>query len=341
MDSLLAPDPETSLFEHAAQREGVGSARSHLLREVLGLAPGSSRGEGAHPSNRDRSGPRSTLNNDGTALQVCTSVGERGDHLRLIVDPAAEADSPAERFDLALEAVHRTANASRDPGLALAVLERLDGVLPPREVAARCLGGRALWHATDFERRGLGIYATARFDAPSARWPRTRTWLEELGGGSTARAWNGFANGSRVASLGLEGSSPLNLRAKVYLRPNRAMELRELPDPRFRDPAMLAFLHHALGDLDVPPSALLLSFSVFVDGPRQGHPADIKLDLCAHCARRSSHDWRARIEALGSSLGIDTSRSILSPEVAELAFLGLGIDAEGRPRLNCYWKPLT
>lgn len=339
MGTLLESNPETRLFDLAAEGEGVGEARSRFHREVLGLGPGPEFEGGPLSSDPGAVQRRSTLNNDGTALQICTSHGARGRHVRIIVDPAADADPGAERFDRALEAVHRTANTCRDPGLALALLQRLPRILPPRDTAIHGLQGRALWHATDFGRRGLGVYTTARHGVPETRWTRTRGWLEELGAQEVTKAWDPLARTSRLASLGLEGSSADNLRAKVYMRSGRSVSLGELPDPRFRHPAMVSFLTHGLEGLEVPPSALLISFSVFTEGARRGRPADIKLDLCAHCARRSPSDWKARIDSLGADLGFETGDSVLDPDIAELAFLGLGIDSDGQPRLNSYWKP--
>ncbi len=292
---------------------------------------------------RDPAGWRSTLNNDGSPIQICLGLrpGAAAPTIRLIADPhSGGRDAPSRgrqsRHALAqLEEWHAPDMAS----LCTSVLEHMApsgcGIPYLRD------GGDA-WLAAGIGGRGVAIYATARWGDPASRWARALAWLVDLSpaAAQAAASLTDLAEHSTLISVGVEGSNAGDARAKFYWRPDGSAPLSGLGVSLLKHGALRAFLSDATEGMATPVSAIVGSVGVNI---ATGSLADVKLDLCGHCVPRSRTDWAQRIGGYAHRHGMTAPPfSALEPDAPiEIAFVGLGIDRDLQPRLNIYLKPVV
>jgi hypothetical protein len=283
---------------------------------------------------------RSTLNNDGSPLQVGVSLPRQGAHpaVRLIADPAAEPADGQRRWRraaLALEAV-LASNAPNLKPLCDSVVSRL---LPVEPAVRDSLPGGAIWLAADLSGRGMALYATARWGEEAERWLRAHRWLTELlpdasvAHDTVAR----LARHAVLVSVGVEGVTAGDARAKLYWRLTGASALLDLGVPLLDSAVLFGFLSEAVGDRRISRTAIVGSIGFRV---ASGRVSDAKLDVCGHCVPRSRPEWVRAIQRLIArhelaAPPVDVTALLGS---VELAFIGFGLDAERAPRLNVYLK---
>jgi hypothetical protein len=283
---------------------------------------------------------RSSLNNDGSPLQVSISLPGRDARpaVRVIADPAAEAADGQLRWHRA-SGVLSAVLASHAPDLEPLCKSVIERVLPAEPTARAALPGGAVWLAADLSGQGMALYATAKWGDGSQRWMRACRWLDEVLPASSAahEILDRLASRSVLISVGVEGATPSNARAKLYWRLDGTTALYDLGLPLFDSAAISEFLSEVIEDRRIPRAGIVGSIGFRV---ATGSISDVKLDVCGHCVRRNPTDWMQVIE-----------RSIARHELArlpvecptllestELAFIGFGLDAERTPRLNIYLK---
>ena len=283
---------------------------------------------------------RSTLNNDGSPLQVSVSLHARGSRpaVRLIADPAAEAADGPQRWHRA-GSVLSALLTSHAPGLKTLCNSLIERILPADPATRAALPSGAVWLAADLSGQGMALYATAKWENGLPRWIRTRHWLGEiLADYSAGHAMlDRLASRSTLVSVGVEGTDPGNARAKLYWRLDANVALRDLGIPLFDSAPTCEFLSEAIEDRRIPRAGIVGSIGFRV---ATGSVSDVKLDVCGHCVRRSSPDWMQMIARLIARHDL-AQLPVQCPtllETAELAFIGLGLDTERRPRLNLYLK---
>lgn len=290
---------------------------------------------------RDPAQWRSTLNNDGSPVQVCIGLRAGGaPSVRVIADPHIGAKDPASRSAQSRRALLRLAgwHAPDMAGLCSSVLAR---VAPSGCAIPYLRDGGDVWFAAGIGGCGTAIYATTRWGDPAARWTRAIAWLRDVSptaARSTAMLAE-LAAHTTLISVGVEGSAAGNARAKFYWRPNGSAPLAGLGIPLLTHEALPAFLADATEGMAVPASAIVGSVGVHL---ASGSIADVKLDLCGHCVSRSRIDWADRIDRYAQRHRLTgLPLAALDPEApVEIAFVGLGVDDDHRPRLNVYLKPI-
>jgi hypothetical protein len=322
----------------------VGSSLANLL-ELGARFAGSRPEEVAHLAEMMLGKPgngssHSSLNNDGSPLQVSISLPAMGARpsVRLIADPAAEPGDPEERWrraGLVLSAVL----ASHAPELQPLCNLVIRGVLPFDQNVRAALPGAGVWVATDLSGKGMALYATTKWGDFSQRWSRTRRWLAEVLPtlSEAHEILIRLASRSCVASIGVEGSTQANARIKVYWRLDKNAALYDLGMPIFDNVAIPEFLLDAIKDRRIPRTAIVGSVGFEL---ASGRLSDVKLDVCAHCVRRTGMDWMQMIQRCITRHGLPelSKKSPSMLAIAELAFIGIGLDAEQIPRLNIYLK---
>ncbi len=298
---------------------GVDPAAEGWLREVLGAEeqlPGCS-----------------TLNHDGAPVQVCCSVGAGGERRRLVVDPGYACADRWSRYHFGAATLLRLA----PPSLRDALTQLLERAGPAAPAELRRSPGGTLWLAGLPGQAGIAAYLDlGRAQDP---WSIAARWLEEALP-DPAPAQEAIAALRPVgvpASVALEGSTPDDLRAKIYWRLGAPALLGRLGGGWYEDAIFAPFLRVLLGGRAVRLQGLVfgLGFSVAT-----GALADRKIDVCC-CPACRPGDGKDRLAALEEAVGFDLlplAERLARPGVAP-AFVGLGASREGATRLNLYLAP--
>lgn len=277
---------------------------------------------------------RSRLNNDGSSLQVCASLGRGGTGVRLLGDPAVEL-AGAPRFEAACAAL-RAAGERGGAGALATLAETAARRFVDAETMA--LDSGAAWLACGLGTPGVALYLTARRADPDRAWDRVAEWFDGLlPDAGAARSLVDVLRAHAVpASVGIEGISLGSARAKLYWRLRSALPLAELDVEDDARAAFAEFLRRMVDGGAIPRAGLVFSagFSL-ADGRR----ADVKVDVCAHCTPRTPGEWAARIGALAAAFGTAAPpMDAVARRRAEVAFVGLGMSGAGEARLNVYLK---
>lgn len=323
-------DPLTGFIRSAALLSGAAEERIDGLCTRIGIP-------------RDPADWRSTLNNDGSPIQICLGLrpGNAGPNTRLIIDPHRGARDAPSRRRQSQDALARLAGWFA-PDVATLCTSALEHMAPSGRGIPYLRDGGDAWLAAGIGGRGVAIYATARWGDPASRWARALAWLADLSPAATqaAKTLAKLAEHSILISVGVEGSCADDARAKFYWRPKGSAPLSGLGVALLTHEALPAFLSDATERMATPVSAIVGSVGVSV---ATGALADVKLDLCGHCVPRSRNDWAQRIDRLASRHGLTAPpfMALARDAPIEIAFVGLGIDRDLQPRLNIYLKPIV
>ncbi len=278
----------------------------------------------------------STLNNDGSSLQLSVGLSTAGTppHLRLLVDPASPTESG--RAERALSSV-LTSHAPELRSLCTTILA--DWL--PRPLAERAaLPGEGAWLAASLAGRGLALYVTTRWGPSAQRWARAARWLRTLlpeRGGESAPMLERMAGCATLVSAGIEGSSLQQTRIKLYWRLKPGAALMNMGLPLLYSPTMVDFLTQVVAERQIVPGAIVGSIGFHLDS---GALSDVKLDVCGHCVTRDWAEWLPIVRDCVSRFNLAAWPLDLTQlqSHAELAFIGLGLARGHSPRLNVYLK---
>lgn len=329
----VAPPRGTVPFEAASQR--FVSATAELAgrsREAIGETI---RSAGLCCSRPPAS--RSTLNADGTPVQLCLTVSPEGEQLRLLADPATDEADVIVRFRSGVRAVG-DAVEFLPPGARARFLGAFEEACPgPGDL--RSLSSGAVWVGRGLDVAWAGTYVTARWGTRDRRWERAISWLRGTVGSGVEPVASHLRSRAEPVSLSLESGADGRVRAKLYLRLLGPCALRELGIPRLNTQAVVEFLAQTLGDHAVPRTGIVISVSGVCDA---NEFTDAKLDVCGHCVPRSRDAWVRWLSGMGARLGMAAprARATLSSPDFEVAFVGLGVNRRDEPRLNLYLKPV-
>jgi hypothetical protein len=323
----MVPDSSARLLGAIAPLIGQDRERLASLGRLV-LAP--------HDAPCGATPGRSHLNHDGTPLQVCLGSASSGVSVRLLGDPGWRLPDAAARWDASREALASVLQATGSEELTALCHRSLAGSVTA-ELSSYVRG--VMWLAAGLD-GGTALYVDARpwgARAPAAalRWARgVVADPEPLG-----RALACLSDRVRVASVGVEGTHERHARAKVYLRLTRPIRLDQSGVPLLEHPALSAFLAALVGLRRPRLGGLVVSLGY---SARTGAPVDAKLDLCGHCLPREPHRWQQLLDALSARFELPAVPvlPLLESGVAEVAFVGLGVDTAGAVRLNVYLKPV-
>jgi hypothetical protein len=277
----------------------------------------------------------SGLNYDCTPLQLCATSAPGTVSARVLADPASGEPDLGRRYERALAAM-AAGLAAHAPELEDLCMQALQAHVPLRAAAEHPDG--SMWLAAGLGRPGFALYVDARHSDRAAAQKRIREWLEKLAPRSTdTRDLIATMEGARLQSVGIEGTSPTNARAKVYWRLPTPRRLAALGLERFSDPRFASFLAAVMGSRAIRPSGIVLSAGISV---ATGLLSDVKLDVCAcpNCLTYAPDEWEAVLALAAREHDLVPLPIARLLEHAEMAFVGFGIAADGSSRLNAYLK---
>jgi hypothetical protein len=316
----------------------------HMAADLAGVTPASTERLGAAMLvAQPRGGWRSTLNNDGSPLQLSVGLGKAGARpaIRLIADPAAAGVDSGQRFQFVETALFELLN-SHGSDMRTVCNSVVEQILPVDPDTRAALQNGGAWLAADLSGKGLALYATTRWGQAAHRWRRAQAWLDAILPAHTAsrEALRRLSAHTALVSAGVEGTSSPKARAKLYWRLGGTAALSELGLPLLRRSELADFLIYAIEDRRISPAAIVGSTSFRL---ADGAVSDVKLDICCHCVQRPWRDWMQVLRRCCVLFGLADFPLAdgVSEKGAELAFIGLGIDADFDVRLNVYLKART
>jgi hypothetical protein len=317
----------TALVSVAAELGGVRvekvtTAGAILLQSSQALSPGAQ--------------IRSTLNNDGTPLQICVTADRHGRAVRLIGDPGATAPS----IDQSLTAGRTALEALFGPTPVGALCSRILALLLPHplEDYPEAANG-ILWLATSVTGAGHALYVKARWARPCEDWNRVAAVTRQVMPypREAEDSIDALRRVARPMSVGLETAGPDQTRVKVYWRLERPVLLKSVGIHLIGDDALGDFLARVVGARTIPRSGLVFSISHSLE---TGKINDAKVDVCAHCVRQSPREWLDVIEPLARDYALASPGvgPAMEAQRADIAFLGFGVDHRREKRMNLYLK---
>jgi hypothetical protein len=285
----------------------------------------------------------STLNNDGSPLQICVSL--RSDKakpsVRLIVDPGSGIAEEEDRRHRTSRAIERLVD-SHGSDMRYLCNSLVESMLPSQPGTCTLIPGSGLWVAADLSGKGMAVYATTKWGANEQRWNRARRWLGDIlpETGLMDSVVDRILPRTILVSAGIEGIERHGAIAKLYWRLDGSATFNDLGIPFIENHGLREFFSLVIENQKIPKTGILGSIGFQVG---TGRVTSTKLDICCHCVRRTPHDW-ARVLQYCATYH-DPAKTPLSYsnilERSEMAFLGFGLDALARPRLNVYLKPIV
>jgi hypothetical protein len=279
----------------------------------------------------------SGLDNDGTPLQLCVSASRRRAALRIIGDPGGNIDDIAARHRVAGAALHRALRQHGAAALAPLAEDMLTRLVPAPGPDYR---HGTLWIGITPGAPGVAAYAELAPLGAAGAWDAVAAWLAATlpDAHAAAAIIERLRPHCIAASAGLEGVSLRDVRAKVYFRLARPMALADCGLDLLGSETVTDFLRLAMGEFGVDQDGVVLCVGFDV---ASGALADVKVDLCGHCLAYARAAWPGVVERIARRLALApiALEAALMRHDCDVAFIGLGLDVAGEPRLNVYLKP--
>lgn len=325
MDSSLA-----SLLELAAALAGKTLQETEQLAAAMQLS--------------SRSAPwSSTLNNDGSPLQLSISLGGgTRAAVRLLVDPAADYVSGDERIHRVEQALGAVLD-SHAPDMQVLCNSILANMLPTQASVRAALPSGGAWLAASLSGQGMALYVSTKWGNGDSRWACARQWLAALlpdAGVDSDTILDRLSAHTLLVSAGVEGVSSKRARAKLYWRLNGGASLKSLGIPLLDTSEIANFLNIVIEDRQISRAAIVGSVSFNLDS---GSLSDVKLDVCGHCVPRSWTEWMPILQRCVTRFEFAEWPFELQGlwQKSEVAFIGLGLDQARVSRLNVYLKRVS
>ena len=284
---------------------------------------------------------RSGLNADGSPLQYCISTAQKGWAGRFISDPACIIGHPGQRYRFSYQALQQLYLQSQSQAIQEICEEMLRFHLPQEQEELEDYPDGVLWLGASPDGPGMAVYMDGRRGGHEVSWQRFQEWLHHLMPHNTEvdsfiASLSPLAN---IMSIGLEGSSMDNLRAKLYFRLGQSTGLKSLGVELLQNEAFAHFLNDVIGTREIRLSGLVFSIGFHI---ASGKLFDAKMDVCG-CNACAGMETAAWLDVLQRT----TSRHQLCPfpieqEVLEhqcaVSYYGIGMDRRGEIRMNLYLK---
>jgi len=281
----------------------------------------------------------SELNNDGSALQLCLSSSLKGIRFRMIADPVAHIFDASERLKASLECIDETLRQTGTEAL-LPICQQLVKLFLSKKINLNAFDRGFCWLGASPNQKGLALYLDTRPFGQQKGWDLISEWLgmvlpDPAAARQTIEKLRPYA---MPASFGFEGLHPSAGRAKFYWRLNKAISLSELQIAPLATPEMAHFLQQVIGKQSMSYSGMVMSAGFDL---KTGLLEDVKTDLCGHCIPKSSSQWQSLVKVLTTTYNLPdfSLGDTLEHQNCEVAFLGMGMDVKGQPRMNLYLKP--
>lgn len=292
--------------------------------------------------NQYQPGGRSGLNADGSPLQYCISTSTDGWNGRFLSDPACIIGSSSQRYRQSYDALQRLYGITGTQAIQPVFENMLSFHLPASaENFDMDYPDGVLWLGASPDAEGLAAYMDGRRGGHHASWDRLLDWLNQLMPANTegAEMVSNIREHASIMSVGLEGSSMQNLRAKVYFRLMHPRLLNELGIPLLQRSEFAAFCTTVVGSKNIKLSGLVFSIGFHI---ASGKMYDAKIDICGcgNCVSLQTGSWLQLLDLTTAQYSV--APFPLSSEVLEkscsVSYYGIGVTRKGDVRLNLYLK---
>ncbi len=287
----------------------------------------------------DCRGGRSSLNSDGSPLQLCLSGSNSGWRGRLLGDPASLLANPVERAHASRPALEASLSHTRSEALAPLCRATWSLLLPADDEGLERHVEGVIWLGGGIGTPGLAVYFDATRGTEDERWTRVDHWLAELvhAPGFARATLSTLRSSADLMCAGLEGTEPSNARAKVYWRLRAPTPLSASGIELLSDSRMLEWLSMTLGDFAVSPIGIVFSVGFSV---RTGDLLDAKIDLCCHCIPVGLDRWQALFVRYTARFGLAPLdlRMLQLERGTALSYVGFGLDRDRTSRINLYLR---
>ncbi len=301
-----------------------------LSQEMLAIPPD---GQGIR-------GGRSGLNDDGSPLQFCLTATQDYLHCRFLSDPAFVLANPKERFEVSRQALAKILELTASEQLEYLCDRTLNCYLPEDIAGFSRFTSGVFWLGAGIDTPGCALYVDARRNGDlQEAWDWAQQWLTSVLPNSS-EANSAIAVLRKYAylqSIGIEGSSLNNARAKLYWRFLRPTRLDQMGLEIFCDPAFTSFLTFIIRDSVLQLTGIVPSLGFAIT---TGKSLDAKIDVCGHCLAYSNSKWIELVNSCTQMYGlteIPVSKA-LEHNRSSVSFLGLGCNRNSEVRLNLYLK---
>lgn len=291
------------------------------------------------PSSPDFMAGASCLNNDSSPLQLCLTSSPSEISFRVIGDPGSFYPCSEQRYQSSIKTLLYFIDRNKSHELKTVAEQTIQTLVPQHVEERRIYKQGFVWIATNPNQSGIAFYLEMAPLGHNRGWLAVEKWLQLVlpAANAASSVLKKLIKHCIVASAGLEGSTPDNTRAKIYFRLLAPMDIDDLGIEIFSSKEMKDFLALAKGLYEVDLQGLVLNIGFNLS---TGALADAKIDLCGHCIRHKPHTWLSVIRQLTDRFSLaplDTGPILNSGEYG-LAFLGLGLTINYKPRLNVYIK---
>lgn len=283
---------------------------------------------------------RSALNADGTPIQLSLTLGSVPARVGLLSDPGPPQLSASDRLEDCRERLHELVGLC-GADWALASIEPLvDKIAPASDPELLCDHAGAFWLGAGFVRGRdptLKLYVNARWGEDAVRWAHLAAFAASLGADREwleARQRIGESLEPLGVALAAGGTGPL--AGRIYMSGyGKSWGYLETLARAFVGPAfeqrLRGFGRALLGtDYEYPTRSLVCSVGI-----REGRLADLKVELCGHCAfdsdtqaRERCQAWlrddQAALDAYRRTLDVLCDGSLSSTMTTLHSYLGLG-----------------
>jgi hypothetical protein len=286
-------------------------------------------------------GGRSGLNIDGNPLQFCISSSASGWNGRFISDPACIIGPPGQRYRHSYTALQNLYTITGTTEIRQICEEMLDFHLPDQTGPLEDYPDGVLWLGASPDMNGLAVYMDGRRGGNKASWQRLQSWLNQIMPQNTEvdTFVNNASQHGLIMSIGLEGSTMENLRAKIYFRLVQPTDLSALGIPLLLRNEFSSFMDDVVGGKQIKQAGLVFNIGFHI---ASGKMFDAKIDICGcdHCVNRDAESWLNVLEHTASRYGIapfPITANVLNEQCA-ISYYGIGVDRRGEIRMNLYLK---
>ena len=292
------------------------------------------------PDGQGIRGGRSGLNDDGSPLQVCLTATQEYLHSRFLGDPAFVLADPKERFEASRRTLAKVLELTASQQIASLCDRTLSCYLPEDLAGFSRFTSGVLWLGAGIDTPGCALYVDARRNGDfQEAWDWAQQWLASIlpNSSEASSAIAVLRNYAYLQSIGIEGSSLNNARAKLYWRFLRPTRLDQIGLEIFCDPAFASFLTFIIRDSVLQLTGIVPSLGFAI---ATGKSLDAKIDVCAHCLAYSNSKWIELVNRCTQMYGLTQMpvSEALEHNRSSVSFLGLGCNRNGAVRLNLYLK---
>jgi hypothetical protein len=291
------------------------------------------------PDQHSRVVCKSSLNNDGSPLQLCMTSLSRGCSARLIGDPGCFVPTIGERIERSRDAVLRLGAASGYASFDVVANHVLRMIVPENSAQVAESSAGIMWLASAMRERSAAAYINAKWGSAAADWVRARFCLQSIlpHAGDAEHFIQQLEPKARLASVGVETTSSQDMRLKVYWRLATPTLLSTLDIPLLHHPVLHRFIATVVSEQRMSLTGLVFSAGFLLS---TGELEDVKVDLCAHCLPKPLNRWLALVDEVTEQNGLSTMalRTCRGGSRLDPVFLGLGVNRSNQARMNFYLK---